>query len=191
MAKQNGHGQAKILSDAEISKLFSEGFQTDRDRALFAIALFTGCRISEACSMLTDDVYDDRGNVLDTITIRKANTKGKIGTRQMDIVPALKAVLQKWASNKDALFPGRHGLGSIRPVSADHILRDALKRIGIEGASTHSFRRTALTKMNNAGIPLSVIQRISGHKSLTELQRYLEVTEEDKSKAIAHLNWSL
>jgi len=33
--------------------------------------------------------------------------------------------------------------GHIDPESASRILRKALRRVGIEGASTHSFRRTA------------------------------------------------
>jgi integrase/recombinase XerD len=32
--------------------------------------------------------------------------------------------------------------------------------------------------MNNAGIPLRVIQEISGHRNLEQLQKYLEVSEE-------------
>ncbi|MCC5669463.1 hypothetical protein LC653_37930 [Nostoc sp. CHAB 5784] len=36
---------------------------------------------------------------------------------------------------------------------ADKILRDACKRIGVEGVSTHSFRRTARAQMSSAGIP--------------------------------------
>jgi integrase/recombinase XerD len=31
--------------------------------------------------------------------------------------------------------------------------------------------------MSNAGIPLRVIQEISGHRNLEQLQRYLEVTD--------------
>ncbi|MBD2093742.1 tyrosine-type recombinase/integrase [Trichocoleus sp. FACHB-591] len=50
-------------------------------------------------------------------------------------------------------------------------------RLGLVGVSTHSFRRTALTQMSSAGMPLRVIQEISGHRSLQALQRYLEVSE--------------
>jgi len=53
--KVHGHGQSAILSAAEIDKLFREGFATDRDRALFGFCLYTGCRVSEACSLITDD----------------------------------------------------------------------------------------------------------------------------------------
>ncbi len=32
--------------------------------------------------------------------------------------------------------------------------------------------------MSNAGIPLRLIQEISGHRNLEQLQRYLEVTDD-------------
>ena len=72
---------------------------------------------------------------------------------------------------------------------ADKILRDACKRVGLEGVSTHSFRRTALTMMSSAGITLRVIQEISGHKDLGTLQRYLEVTPEQKRDAVAAIGF--
>ena len=68
---------------------------------------------------------------------------------------------------------------------ADKILKAACDRIGLFGVSTHSFRRTALTQMSSAGIPLRVIQEISGHNDLGTLQRYLEVSPEQKRKAVA------
>ncbi len=68
--------------------------------------------------------------------------------------------------------------------AADKILRDACKRVGLVGVSTHSFRRTALTMMCYAGVPLRHIQEISGHNDLRTLQRYLEVTPEQRKKAV-------
>ncbi|MBD2438787.1 tyrosine-type recombinase/integrase [Nostoc sp. FACHB-110] len=50
--------------------------------------------------------------------------------------------------------------------------------------TTHSFRRTALTRMSDAGIPLRHIQEISGHRTLAALERYLGVTEKQKQNAI-------
>ena len=68
------------------------------------------------------------------------------------------------------------------------LLRSACTRVGIEGVSTHSFRRTALTQMSNAGIPLRVIQEISGHRTLDELYKYLEVKPEQVLGAVASLS---
>ncbi len=66
-------------------------------------------------------------------------------------------------------------------------MRQACKAVGITGVSTHSFRRTALTQMSNAGIPLRVVQEISGHRNLDQLQRYLEVSDEQVLGAAASL----
>jgi integrase/recombinase XerD len=76
----------------------------------------------------------------------------------------------------------------LHPDSADKILRKAFERADIEGASTHSFRRTALSQMSNAGIPLRIIQEISGHNNLEQLQRYLDVKPDQVKGAIASLS---
>ncbi|VEP17418.1 Integrase (fragment) [Hyella patelloides LEGE 07179] len=52
------------------------------------------------------------------------------------------------------------------------------------------FRRTALTQMHNAGIPLRHIQEISGNDSGT-LQRYVEVSPEQRKKAVSVIGWEL
>jgi integrase/recombinase XerD len=188
--KVHGHGQAKILTAAEINKLFEEGFATDRDRALFGFCLYTGCRVSEACSLITDDIYCNGQQIeaRSVVTIRKGNTKGDEATRQIDTHPKLKALLENYVPGDRHVFPGRHlHNGSINPRSADEILKAACERVKLEGVSTHSFRRTALTRMSNAGVPLRHIQEISGHKDLATLQKYLEVSPEHRKSAIAAL----
>jgi integrase/recombinase XerD len=68
-------------------------------------------------------------------------------------------------------------------------LRQVCEKLEWEGISTHSFRRTALTRMSDAGVPLRHIQAISGHRSLSALERYLGVTEQQKQSAIASLDF--
>lgn len=84
------------------------------------------------------------------------------------------------------LFPGRSD-GHISEDSAARILRGACKQVGIIGVSSHSFRRSALSQMSNAGIPLRVVMEISGHRNLEQLQRYLEVSDEQVLGAAASL----
>lgn len=187
--KINRHDQAKILSPDELTQLFTSGLKLPRDRALFGICLYTGTRIAEACSLHTKDVYAIDGSVRPRVTIRKGITKGKVETRSVPVNQHLKALLEQYNSSKACLFPGRHGLGHIHPDSADKILRSAFLALGIEGASTHSFRRTCLTQMHRSGIPLRVIQKISGHRTLSALQGYLEVLDGDLESAVATLNF--
>ncbi|MEL6441793.1 MAG: site-specific integrase [Cyanobacteria bacterium J06621_8] len=192
--KIDRHGRAKILTQSEIQLLFNQGLTLNpiRDRTLFAICLYTACRINECVTLHTRDVYDSRNHVRSHLLLRKGHTKGKLATRTIPIIEDLNVRLKQYKplQPKGYLFPSRHNSkkGHIDPDSASKILRDACRRVGIEGVSTHSFRRTALTQMSNAGIPLRVIQEISGHRTLDELYKYLEVKPEQVTGAIASLS---
>ncbi len=181
--KVAGNGQGKILTSDELRQLFTDGFTSPRDRALFGICLFTGCRISEALALQTTDI---RG---DTLTFRKSTTKGKLKTRVVDIQPGLAQLLEVYQIKSGALFPGGRPATVLTRFMADKLLRDACARVGLVGVSTHSFRRTALTMMSSAGIPLRHIQEISGHNDLGTLQRYLEVTPEQRKRAVAAIGF--
>jgi integrase/recombinase XerD len=86
-------------------------------------------------------------------------------------------------SDNPYLFPGKQGKGCLSLRRAIDSIDQAFDRLGIIGASSHSWRRTALTMMHLAGIPLRVIQEISGHKDLKSLQAYLEVSEDEIKNA--------
>jgi integrase/recombinase XerD len=192
--KVNRHGKAKILTHDEIQTLFNDGLNNLRDRVIFAVCLFTAARINEAVTLHTQDVYDRRGHVRPELTFRKSHTKRKLATRTIPVLDELRGYLERYKpeAGKVWLFPGgvfreeqtRH----INPDSASRVLRKAFEKVNIDGASTHSMRRTALTQMSNAGIPLRTIQEISGHRNLEQLQNYLEIKPEQVKGAIATLS---
>lgn len=192
--KIDGHGQAKILTPEEIEDLFSAQNSNERDRALYAVMLYTACRVSEAVQLRKRDVYDRKGRVRPELLFRKGTTKGKLATRCVPIIEDLRRRLVEYQPREDNLylFPG-YIYGNrcdtyLHQDSAQWILKKACNRIGIEGVSSHSFRRTALTQMSNAGIPLRIIQEISGHRTLDELYKYLEVKEDQVRGAVASLS---
>jgi len=142
--KINRFGKAEVLTPDQINLLFTEGFVKPRDKALFGVCLYAACRINEACTLFTRDVFGSNG-IRPIFLLRSFNTKGKRDTREIQIHPTLRRYLEEYDPNlrKDYLFPGRHGLGHIHKASADKILRAAFYKVGIEGAFPHSFRRTA------------------------------------------------
>jgi len=185
------HGKAKVLTQEEIQRLFTEGLTTVRDRTICAVMLYTGCRVNEAVILKITDVYDKKGRIRPELILRKGNTKGKLATRTIPVLDDLRHFLEQYqppTSSEGFLFPGRWGRGHLHSDSASIIFREGCKQVDIEGASTHSFRRTALTLMSNAGISLRVIQEISGHRNLEQLQNYLEVETSQVRGAIASLS---
>ena len=135
-------------------------------------------------------------NILpDTLVFPRLITKKKMATREIPISPKLNLALQDWKNHWPALcgrdyektdwvFPATKDITKhlARP-RVDEALRASCRKLGVEGASTHSFRRSALTQASTAGVPLRHIQALSGHSSLEQLQRYLDVSEDQKKQA--------
>lgn len=71
--------------------------------------------------------------------------------------------------------------------AADKALRQVCDRLELKGVSTHSFRRTAATRLHKNNVPLRVIQKIGGWSSLQALQLYLEVSQEQVEDVISLL----
>ncbi|MEH1897057.1 MULTISPECIES: hypothetical protein [unclassified Nostoc] len=91
--KINRHGRAKVLTQQEIQLIFSDGLDNDRDacsglrlRTLFVVCLFSACRIRECSTLLTQDIYTQKGIVRPRLIIRKSNTKGKLATRSIPVI---------------------------------------------------------------------------------------------------------
>ena len=135
VVKIDRHGQASVLTSDEIELPFNGGLQSDRDRTLFGVCLFSACRIAEACSLLTKDVYATNGRVRPELIIRKGSTKGKLGTRTIPVIEDLRSLLAAWQSSagQTYLFPGRHPnhhWKHLHPESASHILSSAFREWG-------------------------------------------------------------
>ena len=179
MGKVSRKGQAAILAGSEIRQII------DLARPpycyVIAIAAYTGCRISESLALQTQNLQNG------IITFTKTKT-GK--PRSVGIHPDLAAILKAANLPQDGyLFPSNGGknLGHLTRQGTDRELKSVCLDLGLKGVSTHSFRRSALTTMKCANIPLKDIAAISGHSSLDELSRYLDVTDADKDRAIAAL----
>lgn len=195
MPKINGSGKAKILSDAELSRIRKQLTQPSH-RLLFDILRFTGERIGAVVQLQRLDVFDAAGKPREYITFRGSTRKAAAGkkakTRQLVIHPILKESLEGFEINKDSswLFPARgNNETHITRQGADDILRRACDKAGLGGAgiSLHSFRRTLITRLHERGVGIGTIKAISGHASLRSIQEYIDVSDEQVKSAITLL----
>ena len=178
MPKRDRHGQAEMWTEDQFQMVMAE--LSPKMRAIFSICYYTGCRVSEARQLKAEDVVGS------SIVLRKDTTKTK-RTRSVPMHPQLQQILDEAQLPKSGyLFPGRRG-GCITRQACDAALRQACDRIGLRGFSTHSNRRTWATRLDKAGVRLKTIQDLGGWTSMAALQRYLEVSDEEKVDAIAKL----
>ena len=173
--KVAGCGKGKVLTQDEfiqIKKHIHFKYQV-----FFDIMWNTGARVSEVCKLRFVDVVNG------TLVIRKTNTKTK-ETREIPISPELVSKIDKLPKENGFMFAGMGGNGHITRYTIDKVLRNACKECGIEGVSTHSFRRTTITELSRNNVSLRVIQRISGHRNLNVLQGYVDVDEKEVMYAL-------
>jgi integrase/recombinase XerD len=182
-------GQAKILSPIEIGNVFKL-LESNRDKALFAVGIYTGLRISEIISLKQDQLLTANG-VKYTLVVYRLKKKNTVYS-EIPIVPKLRQALldhRKDLESTDWLFPSDESeCGHISRAAAHNILTRVFKTLKLEGAKTHSIR-TLLTALSRQGVPLRTVQDISGHSNLAQLQAYLEVHPEDKHKALGMLKY--
>ena len=187
MPKTNRSGQAATLTTAQLDSIMNE--LQSLVRAAVSTCRYTAARVNEALSLKWENITST------DVVIPKAVTKKKMRTRTIPMNPLLWTELTAWRQlwptqfkrdlgPSDYLFPHASDMSKhATRQNIDFALRKICKKLNIEGCSTHSFRRSALTAASDKGVPLRVLQSISGHSSLEMLQRYLDVREDQKRQA--------
>ncbi|MBX9571397.1 MAG: site-specific integrase [Candidatus Obscuribacterales bacterium] len=184
-------GQARILSPKEIKDIFRM-LATPRDKAMFALGIYTGLRVSEIVTLRANQLFTESGNVRHVLKVKRKKKKNTVYS-DIPVHEKLKKILADYYEHAEFdiwLFPSEAAAsGHLTRAAAHNILTKAFESLGLEDASTHSMRRTCLTNMSRSGVPLRTIQEISGHASLSDLQAYLDVDPDDKRRAINLLRY--
>lgn len=189
--KNNRNGQAAILSNTEYSKIRNQ-IKSQKYKLLLDLAWYTGERWGALVKLQVEDVYNPDGSPREYINFRartrKATPDGKRKTRQVPVHPILAESLLAYIAETNSLwlFPNREGNEPITSRWADRILRVAVERAGlvVKGISTHSTRRTFITKLHRNGTDLYTIKQITGHQDFKSLERYVEIDSDRVKGAI-------
>jgi integrase/recombinase XerD len=184
--KIDRHGQAAIITTKLYPKIRA-GFYEAHHQLLFDLAVYTGERWGAICQLQVADVYQPNGKPRTTIIYRKDTTKGKI-TREVPVCQSLALRLAAYKPPSGIwLFPNSKDPTKHLTIRAlDGAFRRALERAGLSdlGYSTHSTRRGFITALDRAGISIKVIQSLTGHRSIACLSRYIDVSDEQRAKAL-------
>lgn len=190
MPKTNGSGQATTLTPEQMDRLM-DAAPSPEQRCLWAVMRFTGSRVTETLRLTWGAVHSDRIVFVARSTKTRTTREPRIGA---SLAAELERYRQHWVlrhgrepRGKDLVFPGRFGLGEpMTRQAADLALRQTLGRLDLPtGVSLHSFRRSLATTMAQAGASLVTVARFTGHASLEQLRRYIDVDPSDELAALA------
>jgi integrase len=185
--------QAKILSDKQTRSLLvfaSTSRNPRRNRLILLLSLKAGLRAGEIANLTWDMVVGPTGEIGHVIELRDCAAKKKSG-RLIPIHPSLRTALAAWRKLTTGTGPvirSERG-GPMTPVSIVNWFAIAYRAVGLEGCSSHSGRRTFITRaarlVHKAGGSLRDVQLLAGHRSIQTTQRYIDGDTDAQRKLVS------
>jgi integrase len=184
--------QAKILSDRQVDDLLfiaAAYRQPIRNRVMVLLSVKAGLRAAEIGNLDWDMVLDGCGHLAPTIELRDEAAKNGKGRRlpiHPDLHDALQALLPL-SGQTDPVVRSERG-GPMTSVSIVNWFARAYRIIGLTGCSSHSGRRTFITRaarlVHRAGGSLRDVQLLAGHASIQTTQRYIDGDSDAQRKLV-------
>jgi len=174
--------QAKIVTPLMLRRMLRYASRTAfpaRDRAMILLSVKAGLRACEMARLDWSMVLDARGKIGDAICVRDAIAKKRSG-RVIPLHPALRQALQSLLRVNEASGPVIRSArgGQMRTTSIVNWFASAYRKLGFEGCSSHSGRRTFITNaarnLHRTGCSLRDVQLLAGHASIETTERYIE-----------------
>jgi integrase len=185
--------QAKILSEQQTRSLLVFASSTrnpHRNHLIVLLSLKAGLRAGEIAKLTWDMVVGPTGEIGLVIELRDCAAKKKSG-RLIPIHPNLRTALAAWremTAGSGPVIRSERG-GPMTPVSIVNWFAIAYRAVGLEGCSSHSGRRTFITRaarlVHKAGGSLRDVQLLAGHRSIQTTQRYIDGDSDAQRKLVS------
>lgn len=174
----------KFLTAEQLKRLF--GACSGRERRLFMTILLTGMRKGEVEHLVWSDINFDLGIVF-IQEKPESGWKPKTDERIIPMSPTLRDILlQHFAErrNDGLVFPNRAGGLDIHILPK---LKKLGRRVGLPGITVHALRHSFGAHLRMAGVNLSDIADLLGHKDLATTQIYAKVQQDHLRSVISRL----
>ena len=193
--------QAKTLTEKELRKVLNFVAlrkHATRNKTMLLVTHWAGMRVGEVAALRIGDVLAADGTIKSEMRLLAEQTKGnhsrtvflpeklrkellaylqhRFNTKQLVAVTYMDA-MQKPLFNTQK----REGFNANTLCQHFHWL---YKQAGVEGASSHSGRRSFITGLANKGIGARTLMALAGHRSLAVTQKYIDVNDEMLRKAV-------
>src|SRR5579863_480500 len=185
--------QAKTLSTDHIDDLllFAEHSRhPQRNRLIVLLSVKAGLRAAEIAKLTWDMVLSPSGEVGGTIELQDKIAK-KGGGRSIPIHADLRRALvaaKQQGLDKGPVIQSQQG-GAMTPLSIVVWFHRAFKALDLQGCSSHSGRRTFITRAarlaHKAGGSLRDVQLLAGHQSIQTTQRYIDGDSDAQRKLVS------
>lgn len=186
--------QAKPLTKAQAEAVLGYLARTRhpiRNRLVFLLSIRAGLRAREVALLTWSMVTDAEARIGHVIALQDEVSKGRSG-RVIPIHSQLRAALIEWREtqqpNSNYRIISTERSKQTSPQAIVNMFARWYERIGFDGCSSHSGRRTFITnaarKISLVGGSLRDVQMLAGHTSLRVTQRYIDADHDAQRKIV-------
>ena len=175
--------QARALGAAEMEQVLEHvnaGRHAHRNRCFILLTHLAGLRVGEVASLRWMDVMTADGQIKDEVRLLPEMTKGKhartvfISTRLRQELQQYADIYRRAAPLDCPLFYSQKGARSgFTANSLTQTIAKLYRSAGLDGATSHSGRRTFLTNLANKGTAIHLLRTLAGHRSISTTATYL------------------
>jgi integrase/recombinase XerD len=196
MAKE---GKAQVLDEREFKRLLIIAKDSSfalRNIAIIYCSFGLGLRVKEIAALKITDVFDNNFKVLEQVNLKRAMTKGgkqryvyvtnkKVATALQDYIDYLLNKEQSAFNKNGYLFKTQRG-SRFHPDVLQKWFRKMYDKVGLTEASSHSGRRTFITRLVEQGVDIKAVSRLAGHANIVTTSEYVE-DNPDRLKRLSSL----
>ena len=175
--------QARALGAAEMEQVLEHvnaGRHAHRNRCFILLTHLAGLRVGEVANLRWLDVMTADGHIKDEVRLLPEMTKGKhartvfISTRLRQELQQYADIYRRAAPLDCPLFYSQKGARSgFTANSLTQTIAKLYRGAGLDGATSHSGRRTFLTNLANKGTAIHLLRTLAGHRSISTTATYL------------------
>jgi integrase len=157
-------------TEADIAQFETYWAVGTRERLAFDLLLFTAQRSGDVRQMGRQQIRDD------AILVRQEKTKAFL---ELPIHPRLRPSLQTVPAGQMLFLATKSGAG-FTAGGFGNWFRDAAREAGIENRSAHGLRKSAATRLADAGCTEAQIKAVTGHTTSKEVERYTKARDQKR-----------
>ncbi len=190
-------GKAKALSDTQVKAalayLRDYARYPEKSQVLFLLSVKAGLRAKEIAGLRWTMVTDPEGDLAAGATLHRRIVKGEKKTRFVPFNRQLKTALAGLQAQQHSFDLEAHVITSERgdsmsPATVANWFYYLYRKLGFDGCSSHSGRRTFITKtaraISRAGGSLRDVQELAGHSRIGTTQGYIEGSSDAQRKVV-------
>jgi integrase/recombinase XerD len=185
--------QARVLNPQELRRVLdyiATRKHSLRNRAMLLLTHYAGMRVGEVASLRICDVLNGDKTIKAEVRLMPNQTKGK-HPRTVYLNERIQRELSGYIrcipihDPTKPLFYTQKKAG-FSANSLTQYFFYLYKNVGLEGASSHSGRRSFLTGLANKGTAIHILKSLAGHRNISTTASYL-YSSPDQLKAAVEL----